>query len=292
MSLPRLVSAPRRRPYLSSSVVAAASGSGATGAWLDLASFITGTSGKKGPYDELADAIGEIFFAFFFLSGFFLLSFLSPLFSNLLFPRFEFRNNNNNTNRQGRLRRRPRVARLPQRPEGQRRAPLRHPRRRARPAGEPRRKSGALPGGRRRVPGEGPPEAGRRQSHRLAARLDSELRPGGSAQGSGGLGAERGAVKERERAERRRKQERKRAERRRKQERKRERKKNESKRKKQKDVKRPHLALHLSLSPHVFKASILALFTQTRSGKGERKKGLARAPFRRRRRCRVSLPSL
>ena len=75
LSLPRLVSAPRRRPYLSSSVVAAASGSGATGAWLDLASFITGTSGKKGPYDELADAIGEIFFAFFFLSGFFLPSF-------------------------------------------------------------------------------------------------------------------------------------------------------------------------------------------------------------------------
>jgi hypothetical protein len=69
-------------------------------------------------------------------------------------------------------------------------------------------------------------------------------------------------------------------------------KKNEMKRKKQKDVKRPHLALHLSLCPHVFKASILALFTQTRSGKGERKKGLARAPFRRRRRCRVSLPSL
>ena len=100
MSLPRLVSAPRRRPYLSSSVVAAASGSGATGAWLDLASFITGTSGKKGPYDELADAIGEIFFAFFFLSGFFCLLFpfgfffalvplaalLKPAFSSLRIP--------------------------------------------------------------------------------------------------------------------------------------------------------------------------------------------------------------
>ena len=62
---PRLASASaparRRRPRLASVAAAASSGGDdATGAWLDLASFVTGSSGKKGgPYDELADAIGK-----------------------------------------------------------------------------------------------------------------------------------------------------------------------------------------------------------------------------------------
>ena len=73
---PRLASVSARRqsrPRLLSPVAAASGSNDAvTGAWLDLASFITGSSGKKGgPYEELADAIGEFFrgfsFEFFFL---------------------------------------------------------------------------------------------------------------------------------------------------------------------------------------------------------------------------------
>lgn len=57
----------RLRPVPSSSVTVAALGDDATEAWLDLAAFVTGTSGKKGgPFEELADAIGTIFFFFFF----------------------------------------------------------------------------------------------------------------------------------------------------------------------------------------------------------------------------------
>lgn len=74
---PSLFSAPRcrqrRQPFPSSSPLAvAALGDDATGAWLDLAAFVTGSSGKKGgPFEELADAIGEslsfIFFGIFCL---------------------------------------------------------------------------------------------------------------------------------------------------------------------------------------------------------------------------------